>query len=450
MILMSSDFTEDQRPRRLLVQDAARLADVEEKHQRVRDMLEAVGADALLLQDPANISWFTAGADLFRFGVEDSLTSVFVTPEARLFATNSVDSAQIFEREVFGLGFQVKQREWFQPPGELVDDLCRGRKVISDRGPQGTRMARDRIRSWRLPLTKLEVERLRTLSKVAVHAVEASAHNVKAGVTESEVAGEVSHRLIKRTVAPARIQVCADGRNQRYRHWTFGEHPIQNYAVIACSARRWGLHVAVTRTVCVGSVAEELKLAYQQAVLVHATGMFFSRSGKVLGDVWKKVQRIYEKFGIPFEWQKADQADVIGYGLSEARVTPDSEYQLPAPAPVFWHPSVGPAMVGDTLLCHDGKNEMLTQSSSWPQITATVKGRDVSCPGILLVNRDQQTSPELISQVPTESLIAPPVDLPVEEAPVAIDSIWEMELPPIETAVWEEDDSPYPEESVLE
>lgn len=446
---MSKDFREEQRPRRLLVQDAARLADVEEKHQRVRDLLESVNAEALLLQDPANIAWFTAGADLFRFGVEDSLTSVFVTPEARLFATNSVDSAQIFEREVFGLGFQLKQREWYQPPEELIGDLCRGRKVISDRGPQGTKMARERIRNWRLPLTDLETERLRTLSKVAVHAVEASAHHVRAGVTESEIAGEVSHRLVKRTVAPARIQVCADGRNERYRHWTFGEHAIQNYVVISCSARRWGLHVGVTRTVCVGSVPEELKQAYHQAVLLHATGMFFSRSGSVVSEVWKKVQRIYEKFGIPFEWQRADQADVIGYGLHEHRITPDSEYVLPSPAPVFWHPSVGPAMIGDTLLCREGSNEVLTQSTSWPQLPVTVKGREVLCPGILLVDRNHSVQPKETGQSSQLPLFDTP-DHPEEDNPVPLESVWELELPPVDSPVWQEDDSSFPEESVLE
>jgi len=445
---MTNEFREDHQPRRLLVQDEARLNDVEAKHQRVRELLEESGADALLLQDPANIAWFTAGADLFRFGSENSLTSVFVTPEARLFATNSVDSAQIFEREVFGLGFQLKQREWYLPPEELIGDLCRGRKVISDRGPQGTRMARNKIQACRLPLTELEAERLKTLSRVAVHAVEASAHHVRKGMTESEVAGEVSHRLLKRTVAPARIQVCADGRNDRYRHWTFSEHPIENYAVISCTARRWGLHVGVTRTVCVGQVSDELKRAYRQAVLIHATGLFFSRSGERLGDVWKKVQRIYEKFEIPFEWQRADQADVIGYGMSEGRVTPDSGFTIPTPAPIFWHPSVGPAMLGDTLLCREDSNEMLSQSTTWPQLAVTVKGRTVQCPGILLVNRSTESTVENPSDDSEQPVFAP-ADHPVEEPPSAVESVWELELPPLQSAVWEED-SPFSEESVLE
>ena len=252
---MTSDFRADQHPRRLLVQDVARLEDVCLKHERVRHLLESANADAMLLQDPANIAWFTAGADLFRCASEVCSTSVFITADARLFATNSVDSAQIFEREAFGLGFQLKQREWFQPHEALVSDLCRGRKVLSDRGQEGTVAAGDQIRQLRLPLSQLEVDRIRLLSKVAVHAVEATAHHLRPNVTESEIAGEVSHRLLKRTVAAARIQVCADGRNERYRHWTFGEQRIRDYAVVSCVARRWGLHVGVTRTVCLNSVS---------------------------------------------------------------------------------------------------------------------------------------------------------------------------------------------------
>ena len=439
---------DEQRPRRLLIQDKVRLEDVERKHDRIREFLRSSGAEALLLQDPSNIAWFTAGADLYRCASEDCATSIFVTPEARLFATNSVDSSQIFEREAFGLGFQLKQREWFQPHRDLVSDLCRGRRVVSDRGVADTRAAGRMIRNLRLPLTGLETERMRMLSRVAVHAVEATGHHLRAGVTESEVAGEVSHRLLKRTVAATRIHVCADGRNERYRHWTFGEQPITGYAVISCIARRWGLHVGVTRTVCLESVPDELLKAYQKATLVHATGLFFSRAGETLAETWKKTRRIYEKFGMANEWQLADQANVVGYSASECQLTPQSDYSLNAPVPVFWHPSVGPAMLGDTLLCETSSNELLTQSTSWPQIPVKVKGREVSCPGILLVpDSAERPVKEPVSETPEKALGCP--DHPEEDSPLPLESVWEMQLP-VQNAVWQQDDSQYSPESVLE
>lgn len=417
---------EKQQPQRLLIQDKTRLADVECKHERVRQLLDSANAEALLLQEPASISWFTAGADLYRCASEDCSSSIFVTRDARLFATNSVDSSQIFEREAFGLGFQLKQREWYEPHKDLVADLCRHRRVLSDRGVNYTKPARRAIRNLRLPLTALETERLRVLARVAVHAVEASGHNIRAGVTEAEVAGEVSHRLLKRTVAATRIHVCADGRNERYRHWTFGEQPIEDYAAISCVARRWGLHVGVTRTVCLRSVPERLLTSFQKAAMVHATGLFFSRSGEKLGDVWKKVQRIYEKFGMGNEWQRADQASVVGYSAGESQVRPQSEYTIEAPTPVFWHPSVGPAVFGDTVLCQQDSNEQITLSASWPQVPVRVKGREVICPGILLLNDDsvefdtaaESTRPDF--QCPEH---------PDESQPDTVESIWEMRVP---------------------
>lgn len=439
-------MTDDQQGKLLLVQDPARLDDVELKHTRVRKFLANVKADALLLQDPASIAWFTAGADLHRCGSEDCATSLFITPEARLFATNAVDSAQIFEREAFGLGFQLKQREWYQPHSELIADLCRGRNVVSDRGVKSAGTARRAIQQLRLPLTNLEVDRVRRLAKVAVHAVEASGHNLRRGATEAEVAGEVSHRLLKRTVAAHRINVCADGRNERYRHWTFSEQPIENYAVISCVARRWGLHVAVTRTVCLGSVSAKLLDAYRKAALVHATGMFFSRNGESLGNVWKKVHRIYEKFGVGKEWQLADQAHVTGYLAGEVQLRPNSDYTIKSPTPLSWHPSVGPAMLGDTLLVGETSNEVLTLSSTWPVVSISVKGREVVCPGILLLDRNMPV-PRVDNVVTPSGFDCP--DHPDEALPDAVESIWEMRVPsPDDT--WTENESGVTQESAAE
>ncbi|MEZ6122641.1 MAG: M24 family metallopeptidase [Planctomycetaceae bacterium] len=430
-VIMTSNFRPESQSRRLLLQDAARLEDVELKHQRIARFLESAGADALLLQDPANIAWATAGTDLSRFSGDDpavNSTSLFITPEARLFATNSVDSAQIFEREAFGLGFQLKQREWFQPHEALIGDLCRGRRVLADRGVPRAILSGVEIRRLRTPLTGLEVERLRMLSRVAVHAVESTAHHLRAGVTESEVAGEVSHRLLKRTVAAARIQVCADGRNERYRHWTFGETPIREFAVISCCARRWGLHVGVTRTVCLQRVPQTLWQAYQQAVMIHATGLFFTRHGERLGEIWKKVHRIFEKFGMGSEWQLADQGDVIGYSLREAQIKPDSDEVLETPSVAFWHPSVGPALLGDSMLCRESANELLTTSPSWPQLSITVKGREVQCPGILLLPGDSSTSSmSMVADHMNEDFKCP--EALDEDAPSPVESVWEMRVP---------------------
>lgn len=448
----SQKHREENSPKRCLVQDRQRVQDVEEKHRRIRELLASSGADAVLLQDPANISWFAAGADIARCASESCQTSVFATEDARLFATNAVDSAQLFEREAFGLGFQLKQREWFQPHSALVEDLCRGRRVISDSGVEGTRNVARRIHALRLPMTPLEIERLRKLCRVVVHAVEVTAGHLRKGMTEAAVAGEISHRLLRKTVTPVRIQVCADGRNSRYRHWTFSEDRIESFATVSCIARRWGLHAAVSRTVCLATMPDELWTSFQKAVLVHGTGLYFSRHGQPLNEIWPKVRRIYEKFGLANEWQLSDQADVIGYRTCEQQLTPSSDFVIQAPTALYWHPGVGSAMLGDTVLVMPTGCDIMTRSESWPELRVQVKGRDVPCPGILLI-RDSSSSPEAVhpgAQDTSDFGLFSGFGLADEDPEEPrMDSIWELDMS-TSRSVFDEVEPQYSEESVLD
>lgn len=418
---MSGNSDQRQLAGRCLLQDEQRLADVELKHDMLRQLLRTQQADAILLQDPVALSWITAGADLTRSQVDGCQTSIFITDDARLFATNSVDAVQLFEREAFGLGFQLKQREWHLPHAELIADLCRSRRVLSDCGTDGTIPAGRLIQQLRQSLTPLEVDRLRRLSHVLVHAVEVTACGIQPGRTESDVAGEIAHRLLRRTVWPARIQVAADGRNQRYRHWGFGDDAIEQSAVISCTARRWGLHSAVTRTVSLGKASERLLKAHTQAVLMHATGMYFSKAGEPIAEVWARVQRIYEKFGLPDEWRLADQAELLGYRLSEHQVGPASEMQLGNRQVLFWHPSVDQAACGDSVLTGE-RVECLTGSSKWPAMVVQVRGVPITCAGILQI---PQTTSDHAAGSDWEQLVNQLEDVGAAESD-GLGSQWEL------------------------
>ena len=138
------------------------------------------------------------------------------------------------------------------------------------------------------------------------------------------------------------------------------------------------------------------------------------------------------------EWQLSDQADVIGYSSSECQLTPNSEFPLQAPTALFWHASVGPALVGDTILLHDSSNEQLTRSSSWPHVAVQVKGREVLCPGILRVRNSATASTEAhvetsLTEKATASLFDCP-ELPHEDGPSRVESVWELELPSFRSA----------------
>ena len=58
---MSHPEQQNEPPQRLLVQDASRRVDVEAKQKQIHDLLIGANADAVLLQNSANIAWFTSG-----------------------------------------------------------------------------------------------------------------------------------------------------------------------------------------------------------------------------------------------------------------------------------------------------------------------------------------------------------------------------------------------------
>ena len=360
-----------------------RAGDIDQKHRQVAQFLKENRCSALLLQRPCNLAWLTSGADFTRQGSSETTASLFLMPEARVVLTNNIDSGQIFEGSLAGLGFQLKERPWHELHSVLVEDLCRGRVVASDSGFGRTTNVSDKLLNLRLPLNSLECERLRDLGLQVAHAVEATARHFANGITEAEIAAQLSHRLLKHKVIPERLQVCGDGISQRFRHWTPSHDLVERFCTLTVIGRREGLFAAVTRTVCFGVIPDELRAAYQIALVTQATGMFFSQAGWEMSETWKRVARIYEKFGHSEEWEFAEQAEVIGYQPCEVRLTPNSDFTLLPGMAMFWHPSVGPVSIGDTMLIGPNGLEVLTPTEQWPMTKVDVKGTAILRPDIL-------------------------------------------------------------------
>lgn len=364
--------------------DLDRNAEVTRRHALLIEYLRLKGLDGLLLREPANFAWLTCGADNTRRGGWEPVAAIFVTSEARVILCNNVDSGQIFDRDLMGLGFLLKERPWTENLEVLRQDCCRGRKIASDNGFPGTENVGADLRPFRMTLTPREHVQLRSLGRELAHAIEATCRNFERGESEAEIAGQLAHRLLKHQIQPVRLQVMADAQSWRYRHWSHGADRVERQCVISAMGRRHGLHLAATRTVCLGEPSQELYDVHRLSTVVQATGIYFTQPGWSMEETWKRVLRIYEKFGVPDEWRCAEQAEVLGYHPAEMPLIPGSADAFQRNTVVFWHPSVRSSQVGDSILLRDDGNEVLTPSSNWPQLTIKIKGEDVDRPGILI------------------------------------------------------------------
>ena len=364
-----------------------RSEDVAIKQQRVAEFLEDEGYDAVLLSRQDSFAWFTSGGDNGA-GVAADLGSVslFATRDQRCILATNAESGRTFEEEVAGLGFQLKECRWDDPSDRLIEDICRGRKVASDTGVCGTTNELDKLRRLRINLTELELQRYRELGRAVAHAVEATCRNARLGETEHDVAGELSHRLIRHGISPVAMYVAGEERMTQFRMPTHKAQPIRQRLTIMACGRRHGLCATVTRTVAFRAADKEFVDHHFRCAMVDATCIFFSQPGEQAADVLKRARRIYEKSGYAHEWLAAPQGGVTGYSPCEVLVVPSCPLRFRAGMAVAWTPSVGPARSGDTVVLHENGYEILTPTQQWPFLTVSVKGFEVERPGVLVLD----------------------------------------------------------------
>jgi Xaa-Pro dipeptidase len=361
--------------------------DVEEKHQRVREFLDATGHDAVVLGLADSVAWFTSGGDLGQdLGSDHSAILLYINRTSRAVITDNVQSGRVFEEELAGLGFQLKERPWYDDSYQVMMELCHSKRVATDLGWSGCSRARregDALRNLRRQLTHIERQRLRVLGRTLTSAVEATCRNFHPGEREADVAGHLAHRLIREGVAPVSLRVASDDRLARFRQPTFTASPILKRATIAVTGKRHGLCASVSRIVSFGKPDKEFRENYSVTTMVDATYIFFSRPGERLSEVFRRSKRIYEKFGHAHEWTLDYQGNLIGYTPHEMLLRPDSNLVLESNMALAWSPSVGSARTADTIVIDSRGFEIVTATQNWPQIDVTVKGFLIPRPGIL-------------------------------------------------------------------
>ncbi|MFH5805736.1 M24 family metallopeptidase [Alienimonas sp. DA493] len=377
--------------------DPDRLARAQARQEAIAELIDARGLDAVLLTEPANLAWITCGADLSggATGAEgDAAAAVFLTRRSRVVVCSDADSPHLFDRELPGLGFQLKQRPWRQPRAELLCDLCRGRSVGVDR-PRGFDEPADAPTDLRAALAELravpdpaDAAALAELAADVAHAVEATCRGASPGRTESDFAGEVAHRLLRRGITPALIRAAGDGRADDQPHYAFDRRPVRRRLALKAIGRRGGLHAHCGRTIAFAALPpdqrETLRSAHGRAARVQAAGLHHARAGVAWPDVWAPVARVYEKTGPAADWETAPVALRTGFAPTEAILGPDAAETLRPGVPLVWQPRIGPAALCDTaLVTPDGPAEPVTGMEDWPRVKVRVGEETYRRPGVL-------------------------------------------------------------------
>lgn len=379
-----SRVTVPTQPELSLTGPADRRADVEYKQQVIAQLLSATGCDGLLILRPENFSWATAGG-CDRGGVDgDAFPALYYTTEGRWAIASNVDSQRLFDEELDGLGFQLKEWPWHWGRNQLLLDLCQGRNVACDTEFSTCKVIAEEMGVRRRLLTEYERACYRALGQILSHALEATGRTLARGETEREIAGQLSHRLLHRGASPLVISVAADGRSRSYRQSGFTASAIQNYCVLTVAARKYGLCARASRSVVFGSPDAQFRKEHDAACKVSATYVASSWPDSVPRQILATAQRIYQFVGLEHEWTLSPQGHITGHDLVEFPLTPNQDDVLQAHWAITWTASVGAAMSCDTFLITEDGPRTVTSVENWPLKRIKVQGAEFVRPDVLV------------------------------------------------------------------
>lgn len=360
-----------------------RRADVDVRQARIAALLQQFQCDGLLVLDPENFAWLSSGAIARSTLNPAEMPGLYFSPDQRWLVCSNADSQRLFDEELDGLGFQLKEWPWHWGRGQLLADLAQGRKLACDRPLGDCKVVADELRALRRQLTPYEQACYLALGGIVAHALEATCRTISGGETEREIAGQISHRLLHRGAFPTWVGVAADGRSRSYRQFGFTSTPIRNYAVLMVTARKYGLCVTASRSVCFGPPELAVQKEHSVACKVSATYVASTWPDGVPQQVLAAGRRVYQITGTEHEWLAAPQGWVSGRAVVELPLLPSMAELFQSGWAVTWRTSVGAALSCDTFLITDQGPRLVTPTEVWPLKSIRIQGADFVRPDLL-------------------------------------------------------------------
>lgn len=373
-----------------------RKADFLHKLAQVRNLMQELGHDAVVLSLAANFAWLTSGARNYVFmATEGGVGSIYVDATRVAVLTNEVEGHKLVNEEMRGLEHYVTlvQHPWHaqRNPLDMAQELVQSDKVAVDALDAAFA---GRLAALRSTLTLYEMDVFRALGKDCGELVGDVARAVRPTMTEWDIAAQLAAQMWARAITPVVMLVAADERIDTIRHPLPTTKRVKKKAMLAICGQRAGLIASTTRLVYITTRPNEVMpddlvrrhdaVTYVDAVLIANT----STAGVKAGKMFELAQDAYGAKGYEGEWQCHHQGGCAAYKSREWVATPTIDRVTGLNQAYAWNPSIAGTKSEDTVLCYAGVQgtpvvEVITATPDWPMIEHTIGDVTIARPNIL-------------------------------------------------------------------
>ena len=353
------------------------------KVESLRKIIKTGGLQGIMVEKQANFSWLTGGRGFIGRASEGSCASVLITEGAVHLITNNIEAPRLRAEEIDGLTdvIEVKSNLWykFQDREAIIKEILGSGRYATDTELHGD------FRALRSILTPLEIQRYGELGRQSAEVVEEICRNLRPGVTEFQIAGEVSSSLWALGIEPITALIAFDGRLLSYRHPIPTGNKLKKYAMVVVCTRKYGLVASLTRLVSLGAADEEIRRKHKAVAAVDACFIASTRPGAGAGDIFEKAVTAYRNEGYGNEWELHHQGGLTGYSAREYIATTASKDVVALNQAFAWNPSIAGTKSEDTVIVEAEKNRILTHTGGYPYLEAEFGGEKILRPDMLVL-----------------------------------------------------------------
>lgn len=341
----------------------------------LRQLLEKHHAEAVLLRRVSSFAWATCGAAAYvNTATTEGAASVVITRDHQFVVTNNIEAPRLAEEE--GLpeqGWEFVVSPW-ETPQKGLQMLLAGKNLLCDVPFANATDISMQMTRLRARLTAEEGERMRTLGQQCAEVLTQTAHSMRPGQSEYELASLMGGEAQKLGIQPIVNLIATDERAMRYRHPLPTNKKLERYAMLVLSGRWHGLVCSVSRLVKFGKLPDEMAHRIRATAQVNAAFIAHSRPGATLSDLLAHGKAAYAATGFPDEWHHHHQGGVIGYEPREYLATSGAVDVLAAGQALAWNPTIAGAKMEDSILVGEEGPQILTTTDLWPVEQVSIPG----------------------------------------------------------------------------
>jgi Xaa-Pro aminopeptidase len=352
------------------------------KISSIREVLIKKNFDCVEIKSQVNFSFITRGREFIGLASVMACGSLFINNEKVYLVAENIEAMRLYKEQLNSNPLiEVLSFPWDEPElrEDIINKITSGSKHISE-----DEIAAE-LFNLRTVMTPYDKDTYRELSKECAVILENICKNIKKGISEYELAGEISKRFWSNNIEPITILIAFDERALQYRHPVMTDNRLKNYAMIGVCGRRNGLITSLTRNILINP-DEEMIEKHKRCAMVNAAYFSKLKSGNTLEDIFISGVAEYSRQNYPTEYKKHHQGGLTGFKAREIKANVGCSHIVRENEVYAFNPTIQGSKCEDTVLVTNDGLEVMTYTGDYAYVTCNINKQTLHMPTVYVIN----------------------------------------------------------------